>query len=297
MLNISYGVGQQYGVHAVAFLVYAMPVAASSLLTLTGAGPHWWPIMRHPLSFVVGGGIIAMEAFYYMLLQVTTPTDGSLLVRLNVPATALLGLFVFGRRPTPLGLLGQVIVLAGIFGYVVFMESSHRWMGVGLAVACAINMSIRAFATEFHPWNRAARTIQEKMRITGLVLLVTSLIGTGLVLGLMTLVARGGLEQPAWLPEVRHFLHVPTLALGLFVGVLVLTTMQYLGFSVVVKIQAQNFIATTALIPLVTLAMQMAAVRLGILSPLPLDWSVLPAMLVVAGGVLVVIWAGRRDVR
>ena len=174
---------------------------------------------------------------------------------------------------------------------------SHRWMGVGLAVACAINMSIRAFATEFHPWNRAARTIQEKMRITGLVLLVTSLIGTGLVLGLMTLVARGGLEQPAWLPEVRHFLHVPTLALGLFVGVLVLTTMQYLGFSVVVKIQAQNFIATTALIPLVTLAMQMAAVRLGILSPLPLDWSVLPAMLVVAGGVLVVIWAGRRDVR
>ena len=170
-------------------------------------------------------------------------------------------------------------------------------MGVGLAVACAINMSMRAFATEFHPWNRAARTIREKMRVTGLVLLMTSLMGIAVVMGLMALVSHGLLEQRAWLPEMHHFLHVPTVALGWFVGVFVLTTMQYLGFSVVVKIQAQNFVATTALIPLVTLAMQLVAVHLGILAPVPLDWSVLPAMLVVAGGVLVVIWAGNKGQR
>ena len=287
VLNIAYGVGHQNGVHPVAFLTVAMPVAAATLLTFTGAGPHWWPIVRHPLSFVVGGGIIAMEAFYYLLLLVTSPADGSLLVRLNVPAAAFLGYVMLGRRPTGPGLLGQAIVLAGVFGYVAVMEQGQRWTGVLLAVACAVNMSIRAFATEFHPWNRAARTIPEKMRITGLVLLVTSLMGAALVFGLMALVARGALVQPVWLPE-------PTLALGLFVGVLVLTTMQYLGFSVVVKIQAQNFVATTALIPLVTVAMQIAAVRLGILAPVPLDWNVLPAILVVSAGVLVVIWAGRQ---
>ena len=294
VLNIAYGVGHQYGVHPIAFLAIAMPVAASTLLTFNGAGPHWWPIIRHPLSYVVGGGIIAMEAFYYMLLQVTTPTDGSLLVRLNVPAAALLGFALLGRRPAALGLVGQAIVLAGVFGYVAIMEAGNRGLGVALAVACALNMSIRAFATEFHPWNRAARTITEKMRLTGLVLLVTSLMGAVIVFGLMAMVARGSLVQPAWLPEVQHFLHEPTLILGLFMGVLVLTAMQYLGFSVVVKIQSENFVATTALIPPVTLAMQLVAVRLGILAPVPFDWSVLPAMLVVGAGVLIVIWAGRK---
>ena len=297
VLNIAYGVGHQNGVHPIAFLVVAMPVAAATLLTLTGAGPQWWPIVRHPLSFVVGGGIIAMEAFYYLLLQVTSPTDGSLLVRLNVPAAALLGYVMLGRRTTGAGLLGQAVVLAGVFGYVAIMDEGQRWTGVLLALACAVNMSIRAFATEFHPWNRAARTIPAKMRITGLVLLVTSLMGAVLVFGLMALVAHGYLFQPVWLPEVGHFLHVPTLALGLFVGVLVLTMMQYLGFSIVVKIQAQNFVATTALIPLVTLAMQVVAVRIGLLAPVPLDWNVLPAILVVSAGVLVVIWAGRKGQR
>ena len=112
--------------------------------------------------------------------------------------------------------------------------------------------------------------------------------------GLMALVAHGRMQQPAWLPQMHHFLHPPTIALSLFMGTVVLTAMQYLGFSVVVKIQAQNFVATTALIPLVTLMLQIVAVQLGILAPLPLEWRVLPAMLAVAGGVLIVLWSARK---
>ena len=297
VLNISYGLGHQIGAHPVAFLCYAMPVAAMTLLTFTGAGPNWWPIVRHPLSLVVGFGIIGMEAVYYVLLQIVSPTDGSLLVRLNVPAAALVGFLLLRRRPTGFGLIGQSIVLAGIFGFAATMGESQRASGLLLAVACGLIMSLRAFATELHPWNRSARTIEEKMRLTGLVLLVTSLLGTGLVAGLMVMVAKGAIPAQAWLPQVHHFLHAPTVALGLFMGALLLTTMQYLGFSVVLKIQAQNFVATTALIPLVTLAFQIAAVSFGILSPVPVDWNVLPAMLVVAAGVAIVIWSGRSAVR
>jgi hypothetical protein len=71
--------------------------------------------------------------------------------------------------------------------------------------------------------------------------------------------------------------------------------MQYFGFSTVVKIGSENFLATTALIPPLTVAMQWAAVSAGILAPVPFQWSILPSMLVVFLGVLVVIWAASLN--
>lgn len=294
VLNVAYGIGHQHGCHPIAFLCYAMTIAAGTLLAFTGAGPHWRAIALHPLSFVIGGGIIAMEAAYFLLLRYVPPADGSLLVRLNVPAAALLGLILTGRRTTAFGTLGHATVIAGIVWALPSVPAAGRVIGLFLAIACAFIMSSRAFAMEFHPWNRAARNIEEKVRLTGLVLLVSSVLGTLLVGGLMLLAALGILSSDGWLPTVADFLYPPTISLGLFMGGLVLTLMQYLAFSVVLKIRAENFVATTALIPLVTVAFQLAAIRLGILQPVPFDWAILPPMFVVAGGVLLVIWAGRR---
>ena len=132
VLNISYGVGSQVGAHPAAFLVYAMLVAALSLLALTGPGPDWAAIVRHPLSFVVGFGIIAMEAVYYILVQQSTPTNGSLLVRMNVPIGALLGFVCFGRRPSWLGLAGQAVVCAAIAGFALQMDAAIKLLYCGI---------------------------------------------------------------------------------------------------------------------------------------------------------------------
>lgn len=293
VLNVGYGIGHQHGCHPIAFLCYAMTIAAGTLLTFTGAGPHWRAIVRHPLSFAVGGGIIGMEAVYFLLLRYVPPADGSLLVRLNVPAAAILGFILAGRRQTRVGLLGHAIVIGAIVLALPAVPAEGRWMGVALATACAFIMSARAFATEFHPWNRAARTLEEKVRLTGLVLMVTSSLGTLFVGALMLLAAQGVIPGAAWLPTVADFLHPPTIMLGLFMGVLVLTAMQYLAFSVTLKIRAENFVATTALIPLVTVAFQFAAIWLELMKPIPFDWHLLPPMVLVAAGVMVVIWAGR----
>ena len=86
---------------------------------------------------------------------------------------------------------------------------------------------------------------------------------------------------------------MPTLLVSLLVGALVLTAMQYLSFSSVVKIGTQNFIATTAFTPLVTLAAQELVVAAGWLPPMPVDWQILPAIAIVAVGVFVIISAGR----
>jgi hypothetical protein len=105
--------------------------------------------------------------------------------------------------------------------------------------------------------------------------------------------AQGLLGPAGWLPVPNEFLHLPTILVSLLVGAGVLTAMQYLSFSSVVKIGTQNFIATTAFTPLVTLAAQELVVAAGWLKPMPVDWQILPAIAVVAVGVFVIISAGR----
>ena len=293
VLNVSYGFGHQHGAHPVAFLVYAMPVAAISLLLVSGPGPDWRQVITHPLSLAVGSGIIAMEAVYYVLLTLVTPTDGSLLVRLGVPVAVALGVLLGRGRPTALALAGAAIIVAAVAWFTPRMQTTAPWTALALGTGCAVIMTLRSFAAEYHPWNRQARSIIEKMRVTGLMLLVTSAIGAGLVLAVVAAAANGLITAPAWLPTVRDLTHPPTIALALFVGILVLTAMQYLGFSVVVKIGTESFIATTALIPVATLVVQEAAVRTGLLAPIAIDSQVLPPMAAVIVGVALVI-AGKR---
>jgi len=153
-------------------------------------------------------------------------------------------------------------------------------------------MNARTFATEFHPWNRRAETVQEKMRVPGLVLLVASCAGTLLVFALMAVSAAGTLGPAPWLPSIGDFLHLPTLLVAVLVGAVVLTAMQYLSFSSVVKIGTESFIAMTAFTPVATLIAQQAAAAAGVLRPMPMEWQTLPAIAAVVIGVLIILWAG-----
>jgi drug/metabolite transporter (DMT)-like permease len=294
VLNVSYGLGQQLGVNPVALLFWAMPTGAIALLAASGLGTDWARVMAHPLSLIVGGGIIAMEAVYYVLLGLVTPTDGSVLVRLGVPIAMLLGYLVAGRRPSRIGMLGGFVILAAILWYVPQMEAAVQVGGLALGGVCGFIMSARSFAAERHPWNRAAETIPEKMRVTGLVLLLASGLGVALVLAAVLAAEQGVFQPPPWLPGAHDLVHPPAIMLGVFVGVLVLTAMQYLGFSVVVKLGAERFVATTALIPVTTLGVQQLAVASGLLAPIPVDWRVMPAMAGIIAGVALVIAGGRR---
>jgi MFS transporter, OFA family, oxalate/formate antiporter len=294
VLNISYALGHQMGAHPVAFIVYAMPFAALMLLAVTGLGPDWRAIASHPMSFVVGAGIIGMEAVYYLLLEYVSPTDGSILVRLGLPIGMLIGFVLLGRRPRPVSILGALIVVAGIGVCLAGIDEAGRPTGIVLGIACAVITSSRSFATELHPWNRSAATVTEKMRITGIVLIVTSALGIALVAAAIALVQNGAFSGPAWLPAPRDFLHPPTIVLALFIGCLVLTAMQYLAFSTVVKIRTENFLAMTALIPLSTLVFQIGAVELQLLKPVAVDWRTLVATGILVAGVMLVVWGGRH---
>ncbi len=294
VLSLTYVVGHQVGAHPIAFVLYAMIVSAVALLAVTGPGQDALDIILAPQSWYVGIGTIAMEIFYYLLLEHLSPAHGSLLVRLAIPASLIIGWAVFARMPPRLAQVGGGVVLAGVVPLIVVVDAAHRAEVAAVALASALSFNLRGFSAEFHPWNRKATTVMEKLRVTGLVVLVTSiasLILTGIG---SALVAAGAIPRTGLVPTADELLHVPTILLGTLVGGVVLTAMAVLSFSSVVKITTENFTATSAFTPVATLLVQLAASALGLIPSYALDWSLIPAMTVVIGGVFLILYAARR---
>ena len=172
LLTIAYVVGNRVGAHPIALVLYAMTVSAVALLAVTGVGRDALSIVLAPQTWLVGIGTIGLELFYFLLLVHVSPALGSLLLRIAIPLSLAAGWTLFARRPGRLSLLGAGVVLLGIVLPMLMIDDDNRLPAAAAGFACAVASTLRSFATEFHPWNRNAQTVMEKLRVTGLVVLV-----------------------------------------------------------------------------------------------------------------------------
>jgi hypothetical protein len=294
VLGFAYVVGHQLGAHPVAFILYAMTVSAIAILAIVGPGPDAHAIVLAPQSWLIGFGTIGMELFYYWLLRYVPPADGSLLARLMIPAALVAGWVLFKRRPSNLTLTGAAIVCLGVLPVLAYVAPAHMLSVILATLGCALAFNVRTFAGEVHPWNRNARTVTDKLRITGLVVLVTAVTGIALAAVAALLIGLGAIPAFAMMPTPAQMLHVPTILLGALVGSVIHTAMAYLSLSAVVRITSENFAAATAFTPVSTLVVQWIAGMLGMIPLFLVDAKLLTAMAIVIGGVFLMLRGARR---
>ena len=293
VLSIIYAYGAQIGVHPIAFVFDSMLLSAIGMLAIASPGPDWRRIILMPQSWLIGAATILMEVSFYLLLTNVHPALGSTLIRITALAPMLVGFLIFARMPGRLQMLGGAIIALAILPLFLNVPAGRLVPTLFAVLGCVAMLTMRTFAAEFHPDNRAAKTVMEKIRITGLVVLVTSLAGlVGLVIG-SVLVAAGTIAPGLVVPTIAQLVHGPTLALAAFAGVFVLTAMAYFSYSSVVKITAENLIAVAGLQPITTLIMQEVAGRLGVIPHFAIDVTLLVGMVVVAIGTLIMV-AGAR---
>lgn len=293
-LSLTYAVGHAIGAHASAFILYAMIASALGMLAFTGLGRDARAIMLHPASLVVGFSIILIEICYFNVISAVSPAHGTLVVRIGIPIAMLAGALVLGRRPTRLAALAGIVIVAATAYVVGVTTPEARWPVALWGTLTGALMVLRGFASEFHPWNRAARSVREKLRITGIVVLMTSIMSLALTGATAAAMAAGIVPPTHLVPTLAQLAHVPTLLLGTLAGGTILTLMAYLGFSAVVKITTENVTAMMAFSPVTAWIFQSLGVAAGIIAVAALDPRLIAAMAVIVGAVLVIFWAGRR---
>jgi drug/metabolite transporter (DMT)-like permease len=293
LLSLIYAMANAWGCHVAVFIVYSLLVSGVALVAIAGFGPSAGATIKAKHTWIVGLSSIVLETAYVQLLSYLPPAEGSLLIRLSIPMSMVIGLVWLGRRPSALSWVGAAIILAAI---ATLWQMLHDKATVAVLVCCTIcaaMLNSRGYASEFHPQNRAAKTVLDKMQVTGLVSLVTCS-ATATLLGISTLLVRTGTLPPtALVPTQAQLLHTPTILLALLAGGAVYTAMIYLSFSAVVKIGTENVIAISAFMPLSAFLVQWPAAYIGLIKLPPFDWRLLPAVAAAILGVLLIIWGGR----
>ena len=292
-LNVLYAYAVAKGASVIVFVLYALMGASALMLATSGVGRDAWNVITARQSWIYGGASVALEAVYFLLVGLVSPAEASLTARLSVPASLLIGAWMFRSRMSLRQVAGGLIVIAAVVPVLAWVPQDKRSAAVFLGVACALAVAVKTFASEFHPWNRAAETIKEKVRVTGLVVLATTML-TLAATGLAMLAARLGMTSLADVaPPVNAFIHAPTIALALVFGTVILTAMSYLQFSSVVKIGTSNFLATSAFAPLSAYALQTLAEWAGLITVPAFEIAMLVPILVGIGGVLLVVRSGN----
>jgi drug/metabolite transporter (DMT)-like permease len=301
VLSLIYAVSNAWGCHVAVFILYSLLVSAVALIAITGFGTNARAVIGARHTWVVGLSSITVESAYVLLLSHLPPAEGSLLIRLSIPLSMAIGFAWLDRRPSALSWIGAALILATISALLAALLPTLDPTTVSRILAytaiCAITLNLRSFASEFHPQNRAAKTVFEKMQVTGLVTLVTCS-ATAAAIGIaMALVHVEMLPATPLIPTPAQLQHWPTIVLALVAGGAVFTAMTYLSFSAVVKIRTENFIATSAFMPLAAFLVQWPAAYIGLIQLPPFNWQLLPAMGLAIVGVLLIIWGGRRAAR
>lgn len=292
-VSIAYAMAIAAGAHVIVFIVYSLLVASTGMLLFTGLGDEPLRIMMAPASWIIGICNLILEAAYCLMLLTIAPAEGNLIVRLAIPLAVLLGWAFFRRHPRPGVWLGALIVFIGVCGLGFVLDLSTQWTGILYGMTSAAAITLRGFAAEFHAWNRAAITVADKMRVTGLVVLTNAILAMALIGALAMLVGSGILERNDLFPAPADLLHWPTMVYAVFVGGTIFTAMNYLQFSAVVKIRTENLIATSAFMPVATLVAQTLAGAAGLMVVGPFDWRLLPIMALAVIGVLILIKSQR----
>src|SRR5690606_18012472 len=150
------------GAHPIVFILYSLLIAAAGMLSVTGLGNEAVPIMLSPRSWIVGIAAIRFEICYCLALVTLSPAEGTLVLRLSIPMALVVGWLVFHRSPGLGAWIGAGIVGAGVATLLWLVDLNSQTIGLFYGFLAAAAICLRGYASEFHPWNRAARTVMAK---------------------------------------------------------------------------------------------------------------------------------------
>ncbi len=293
-LSLVYAIGHQQGSHPVAFVLYAILGSSLLILAATGLGGDVIAIARHKMSWLAGTAIILVEFFYFLTISYVSPAHGNLVLRFAIPIAMVAGFVLFGRRATPLAAASTAVVTLATLYVVAITDPDVRLPMTATGLAGSVALVVRGFAGEFHPWNRAATNVREKLRVTGILLLLASILCLALASVTAVAIAAWALPPLRFVPTGAQMLHLPTIVLGALAGGGVFALMNALNFSAVVKITTENIMAVMALSPLTVWLFQEFGVAAGWIAVTRPEPRLVAAMAVIVASVLVIVFASRR---
>ena len=223
--------------------------------TLTS--PYTWAYCLLNVLFAI------CEVYTYSL---STTFEGYVLYRSGLIVTIVVAALFFNRKLQFNDFIGSAFILLGVV-YVGSNLGQEIKFEVLLTVILGTFLWVsRTFIAEFHDTSKNAKSIKDETRVTGFVLLVTSL----LVLVIYAIIGFVGDEVgfaslDRNLPSLSDFKNVEGITASIFAGIFLVSFAKYAYFIAAKDVQTENYMVIATLGILLAIILEYCAFTLGIM--------------------------------
>lgn len=217
---------------------------------------HTWLYSLFQLSLNIG----TMVSMLYV-----TSTQSMFLQKINILMALFIGLaFYDNRKVSKNDLIGCLIVLAGVVLMFSTVPSKDIIMAVISILFIAFCHVMRTNIAERHEIAKNTRDFHEHCRVTGYVLLSTSLLFLVLGLGIAGLKSLGHAIPFDMIPTKELFITKDQLVLATMLGLFIIPVGMYSYFYASRALKSENMVIITAYLPLFTFAVESIAAYFGL---------------------------------
>ena len=281
-------------------LYAAVSLFTSAMILIIIAGPgkggmgtirslHTW--LYAILQIIFG----VTEVYVYSL---STTIEGTILLRFTIIVSLIGALIVFNRKPSKSDIIGALMVGVGVLYVAWTLPVEVKILTTIAFVTGSILLVARTFITETHPTSIASCGVKDQCRVTGFVLIITS------VMFILAYAIAGYLfhlngadDLVSGLPSLDDFQNFDGTLAAVIAGIFIIAPAKYFFFYSSKLIKTENYMALTSIAFIFVVIMEYVLYWCGVISIDSVNWDDLVAGTVVMFGALYMIFEREKDDR
>ncbi|MCP4354842.1 MAG: diguanylate cyclase [Proteobacteria bacterium] len=251
LINVTLGyLAQVLEINKIIFTISNFIGCSFCLLFYAKDGELSRETMRSTDTWIYGLIMILGYLVLLTLFSLVSPVEVSLIQRLSVLFSFLIGWFFFKRTPNKGQIFGIGLITFGVFWVVSNVHADKVGTVIGFMLLSATFKSLRVFSAEFHrPHKKAVEdnSIKSRCRVVGYIMFVVSVLFFLLALITAYINSLNPSETPLVNVTFADFFSYQSVLLGLLLGALFYAPLRTMEFSIAESIKSENFLAVGAL--------------------------------------------------
>ena len=271
---------------------------ALTLLVIAGPGRLSAETLKSYHTWSFSSLYLIRDILYIFILGLISATEANFLLRSTIILSLLISWGAFNRKPSKHDLIGSLAICFGIFVISLDLPENIRILALFLVGLMSIVHTLVTFISEIHPTSNKANTIKDRCRVTGYVLLVTSLIFiTVLYLGSSAKEASSASGMPMlnWLPDSKDFVQRHMVLSATLIGITLVAVSNYFYFYATRIAKSEVFLIVTALLPIFTFVLEFLAGSFNLLNVSSITSQDMIAGSIIVGAAMYMIYMRRKN--
>jgi hypothetical protein len=271
----------EFNVHPILFVGQGMLFASFAMLVMAGPGLLAKETMRSLSTWTYGVTFLLSTACFLAAMTYISAADMSLLGRFSIVFSSLIGFVFMKRARMEKGMLAFIGLFGTLIWVAYFVPPDVRKPVYTLIFFFSLFQALQAVVSETHKTNNLATSISQRLRVTAFIMTATSV--TFIVFLAASSFAQSTLNVNTYgfAPTFEQFVNVPSFLFAAFYGLFGLGAIRYFEFISTKIIKSENFLAITAISPLLTFAFQYTGSVMGLVAAPSLSIAYIAALFLV----------------